>query len=212
MFPARLRQLLFVLLLVLAAAPIHARDWFVSAGSIGDGSREKPFGDPFEALEKCEANDIIHITEGRYTGKLDSGEWTIPFEGIQLLGGYSKNFSQRDPWTLKTLLVWDRSAKNWPKGARITANVRNVVLDGLVIDGQEQNAYDRDPAGRLPKSLDSGESAVRLTLPSTVRNCMFLNTGREAVTCANGSTIENNLFLNTFDAALKINGLPPASP
>ncbi len=208
----RLVRWLVLLTLFLAAGPVHARDWFVRAGSSGDGSKEKPFGDPFEALDKCEAGDAVRIAEGRYTGKLDSGEWIIPFDGIQLVGGYNADFSERDPWKYKTQLVWDRNSKNEPKDERILSNAANVVLDGLVIDEHEQNQYDDEKeSGRTPKSLDSSSAAVRLGLPSTVRNCIFLNTNREGVICPNASTIENNLFMNTFNAGLTINGLPPAN-
>ena len=87
-----------------------------------------------------------------------------------------------------------------------------MVLDGLVIDEHEQNQYDDEKeSGRTPKSLDSSDAAVRLALPSTVRNCIFINTSGEGLICPNASTIENNLFLNTFISAITINGLPPAS-
>src|SRR5205823_7909910 len=132
-------------------------------------------------------------TEGRYTGKLQSGEWSIPFEGVQLMGGYSADFTQRDPWKFKTMLVWDRNSKNKPKGERLGASVGKVVIDGLVFDGREQNEY--NDTGREQRSLDSGDTAVHLWLPSTVRNCIFINTGRQGIVSSNGSTIENNLFM-----------------
>ncbi len=210
-----LRTLLVVVaaMTTTAADPARARDWFVRAGSTGDGSREKPFGDPWEALEKCEAGDAIHIAEGRYTGKLQSGHWAIPFDGVQLLGGYSADWSKRDPWTFKTQLVWDRNSKNFPLEPRILATVKGVAIDGLVLDGMEQNEYSDDArTGRTSKSLDSSQATVRLVSPGTVRNCVFVNSGREGLVCPNGSTVENNLFLNTFDSALKINGLALAHP
>src|SRR5580704_304306 len=114
MSATRVVRFVAVLILLLAASPVQARDWFVRAGSSGDGSREKPFGDPFEALDKCEANDAIHIAQGRYTGKLDSGEWNIPFDGVQLVGGYNDDFSQRNPWQFRSMLVWNKDAKNKP--------------------------------------------------------------------------------------------------
>ena len=41
------------------------RDWFVRAGATGgDGTREKPFRDPFQALEKAQAGDNIHVAAG----------------------------------------------------------------------------------------------------------------------------------------------------
>ena len=56
----------------------NGRDWFVKAGtSGGDGSREKPFRDPFQALDKAEGGDAIHVSTGDYFGKLRSGKWKI---------------------------------------------------------------------------------------------------------------------------------------
>jgi len=56
----------------------EGRDWFVRAGSTGgDGSREKPFRDPFQALEKAEGGDTIHVAGGDYFGKLRSGKWLL---------------------------------------------------------------------------------------------------------------------------------------
>ncbi len=204
-------KLILLLLLALTPTAPAGRDWFVREGATGDGTKDKPFGDPWEALEKCEAGDALHIAAGRYVGKLQTGQWTIPFDGIQVLGGYSADFTKRDPWANPSRLVYDKNAKNWPKDARIWVTVKDVVIDGLVVDVQEQNGYEKDPPGRQPKSLDSGEAALRSVLPLTVRNCVFLNTGREAIVCGGGSTIENNLFMNTFDSAVKLNG-PATAP
>lgn len=202
-------KLILPLLLVLTSSAPAGRDWFVTAGSDGDGSKGKPFGDPWEALEKCEAGDAIHIAEGRYTGKLQTGQWTIGFDGIKLLGGYNADFTKRDPWAHPSKLVYDRNSKNFPKDARIWVNpAKDVTIDGLIIDVAEQNQYDADPPGRAPRSLDSGEAAMRASHPVTVRNCVFVNTGREAIVTAAGSLIENNLFLNTFDTAIRVQGTP----
>ena len=210
---SRFFALLVAAVMMVYVPAAHARDWFVSAGSDGNGTKEKPFGDPFEALEKCEANDVIHITEGRYVGKLQVGSWKIPFEGVQLLGGYSKDWSERDPWKHMTMLVWDRNSKNQPLGARIEVTEKGAVLDGLVLDGVEQNEYqDEKKSGREQRSLDKSDEMVQMALPGTVRNCVFLNTGRQGLVCPVGTTIENNLFMNTFDSAIKINSLPPEAP
>src|SRR5262245_52633731 len=116
-----LKLMLPALLALLSTSPA-GRDWFVKAGSSGDGSKASPFGDPWEALEKCEAGDSIHIAEGRYTGKLQTGQWTIAFDGIKLIGGYNGDFTKRDPWTHHSKLVYDRNSKNFPKDARIWVN------------------------------------------------------------------------------------------
>lgn len=199
----RVARFVFVLGMLLGIGSASAHDWFVKAGSTGDGTREKPFGDPFEALDKCEANDVIHIAQGKYSGKLGSGDWKIPFEGVQLVGGYNDDFSQRDPWTFKSMLVWKREGKNRPDDERIVSLVKGVVIDGLVLDGVEQNEY--DDTGRAPKDLDHATAMVRLALPGVVRNCVFVNTGREGIVCPCGTTIENNLFMNVFCNAVVVN-------
>ena len=54
------------------------RDWFVRAGeSGGDGSRDKPFRDPFQALEKAVKGDRILVVSGEYGGKLKVGKWVV---------------------------------------------------------------------------------------------------------------------------------------
>lgn len=90
---------LAALVAVLTTTQTHARDWFVRAGSEGgDGSKAKPFKDPYLALEKCEAGDAIHVAQGVYRGKLDTGYWVIDFPNLQLLGGYNATFTERNPW------------------------------------------------------------------------------------------------------------------
>src|SRR5436190_611758 len=60
-----------VVVLALLSIPASARDWFVRAGSSGTGTRAAPFGDPWEALDACEAGDRIHVAGGKYYGRID---------------------------------------------------------------------------------------------------------------------------------------------
>src|SRR5690349_19939246 len=84
----------------------QGRDWFVRAGSQGgDGSREKPFRDPYQALERCESGDSIHVAEGEYVGKLKAGTWRIDIPYIAMIGGYDANFTECNPWTHPTRLL-----------------------------------------------------------------------------------------------------------
>ncbi|MCB9878779.1 MAG: right-handed parallel beta-helix repeat-containing protein [Planctomycetes bacterium] len=208
----RLFLSLFVTAFVAGGLAAQGRDWFVRAGAVGgDGSREQPFADPWQALERCEAGDSVHVAAGRYTGKLERGQWTVPFDDIRVLGGYSADWSSRDPWRHATELVHDRTSKNWPLAARFSVQGKGVVLDGLVLDMAEQNEYvDAGRTGRSPKSMEMPFPAIELQLPGTVRNCVAINTGAEAVVCVNGSTIENNLFVNVYQSAVRVRALPAA--
>src|SRR5688572_4336530 len=111
----RILSSLLILASVSLALPAHARDWFVLAGAVdGDGSREKPFGDPWMALERVEANDKVHVAAGQYFGKLEKGNWEIQFPRVELLGGYDANFRERNPWKNPTELTWRKGAANRP--------------------------------------------------------------------------------------------------
>ena len=139
-----------------ANAP-RARDWFVRAGSEGgDGSAAKPFSDPWQALEKCEAGDAIHVTGGKYYGKLNGGMWEIPFDNIQLLGGYDKEFKERDPWTNRSELLWDKNSKNRPNDSRLIGKAKNAVVDGFCVDMQDANKYgDPERTGRTDVAMET---------------------------------------------------------
>src|SRR5207248_8381170 len=83
-----------------AKARPHGRDWFVTAGATGgDGSRQKPFKDPWQALEAAKPGDAIHVSQGEYFGKLKCGEWEVHTPYLSMLGGYDKDFKERDPWS-----------------------------------------------------------------------------------------------------------------
>ena len=188
-----------------SAATAAGRDWFVRAGEAGgDGSRQAPFDDPWRALARCERNDRLHVAAGEYHGRLGRGEWEIPCEGVQLLGGYDATFGERDPWRHATRLCWDRASKNWPLGPRLSSRQRGVVVDGLVIDMQDQNDY--VDAERTARTGALGDSALRFSQPATVRNCMVLNPGSHGIECVPGSTIENNVVVNAIVWGIVVTG------
>ena len=191
-----------LLALLVVATPLAARDWFVRAGATGgDGSREKPFADPWEALAKCEAGDAIHVAEGEYLGRLGEGSWEIPFDRVQLYGGYDEKFEKRDPWYNLTLLEW-KPGKNRPTQPRLHSNALEVVIDGFFLDSQKQNNYEDDL--RSSRSDKIGMQSIRLTKPGTVRNCVVMNPGRDGIHVTPGSTVENCVILNAIDVALDV--------
>jgi parallel beta helix pectate lyase-like protein len=187
------------------------RDWFVKAGaSGGDGSREKPYRDPFQALEKAEGGDAIHVSAGAYVGKLRSGKWKIPVRNLTMLGGYDAEFVSRDPWKNPTRFVLDgdERAKGIPDGTVLGSeeNSDGLILDGFVFDGATYNAYTK--AGALDVANSPSAPLVDLRggrAPITVRNCTFLNASGAAINIDSAfGTFENNLLLNTSGWSLKI--------
>jgi hypothetical protein len=194
------------------------RDWFVRAGSSGgDGSREKPFRDPFQALEKCEGGDTIHVAAGEYFGKLRSGKWQLTMRNLALLGGYDAAFATRDPWANPTLfsLDADEKAKGRPSGTILGSeeNSDGLVLDGFVFDGLSWNSYKE---GSLDLATSPIAPLVRLRgadAPVTVRNCVFVNGSDGAVILdCSLAVFENNVIVNTSGDALVLNanGAGPA--
>lgn len=194
----------------------QGRDWFVRAGSSGgDGSREKPFRDPFQAIEKAEGGDSIHVATGDYFGKVHAGKWRIAIRNLTLLGGYGADFTARDPWTnpSRFLLQEDEKAKpGRPEGTilRSDDNSEGLVVDGFLFDGATWNTY-KD--GSI--DLDDSPLAPLIDLiggraPITVRNCVFLNAscGAVKISCPYGE-FANNVILNTSGPALAINAGGP---
>ncbi|MBA3495818.1 MAG: right-handed parallel beta-helix repeat-containing protein, partial [Gemmatimonadales bacterium] len=193
------------------AARPAGRDWFVRAGaSGGDGSREKPFRDPFQALDKAEGGDAVHVAGGDYFGKLRSGKWKLLIRNLSLLGGYDAEFTERDPWKHPTRFVLneEEKAKGTPEGTMLASdeNSDGLILDGFVFDGSTYNSYTPEGALDLKRSpqapmvsLRGGQSAI------TVRNCVFVNGSGAgiSISCPFG-VFENNVILNVSGWSLGI--------
>lgn len=186
-------------------APVAAaRDWFVRAGADGDGSMARPFGDPWEALDKVQSGDVIHVAGGKYFGRLGNGMWEVPVDDVQLLGGYDADFKSRDPWKNVTQLLWDKNSKNRPKQERVVSTKKGTVVDGFTIDQRDQCLYETpEQLGR--KEYPSCDGPMRFALPATVRNCVIVNPGFDGIVVAAGSTLENNLVVNAVNWGININ-------
>lgn len=181
-----------------------ARDWFVRAGSDGDGSMSRPFGDPWEALDKVQSGDVVHVAGGKYFGRLGNGMWEVPVDEVQLLGGYDADFKSRDPWKNLTQLHWDKSSKNRPKQERLLSNKKGTVVDGFIIDQRDQCPYETpEQLGR--KEYPACDGPMRFSLPATVRNNVIVNPGFDGIVAPAGSTIENNLVVNAVNWGININ-------
>src|SRR6185436_17475754 len=114
--------------------PDEAADWFVAAGAAGgDGSRDKPFHDPWLALYHAGPGDVIHIAAGIYYGRYDRSSWVIDCPNLTIRGGYSRDFSKRAPWQTPSVFA------ALPECEAVREN--NVLAgrgdhSGLTLDGQ----------------------------------------------------------------------------
>lgn len=192
----------------------QGRDWFVRAGATGgDGTREKPFRDPFQALEKAEGGDAIHVAGGDYFGKLRSASWKISVRNLSLIGGYDTQFATRDPWKHSTRLMMSPDvaaadkAKHPVKFLETTIPADGLVVDGFVFDGASINNYHDAAAGGALKlgNTPIGPMVQLIGGPLTVRNCVFANAcGAAADLSGAEGVFENNVIVNTSGTGLNI--------
>jgi hypothetical protein len=180
------------------------RDWFVRAGSAGgDGTREQPLKDPWQALEKCESGDTIHVAQGEYFGKLKVGRWQIDTSYIALIGGYDQEFRERNPWTHPTLLFCPEDFKGTRGGYTIegTNDHTGAIVDGFIFDKRPNNEY--LPNGDIHYDRSDKSEHIWLNRPECViRNCVFLNGVAGALRVCNGQVIENNIFINHWSKTI----------
>jgi hypothetical protein len=184
------------------------KDYYVRAGSSGgDGSREQPFRDPFQALDKAAAGDVIHLAGGDYFGKLKTALWRFAAEDLTLLGGYDEKFASRDPWKNPTRLVLADKTKASHTGPFLASTdpAGDFILDGFIFDGSSKNSYLDN--GGLDLSKASMDALVQLMgREVTIRNCIFLNAnGSGLEVSAVAGKLENCLFLNVSGMAARIN-------
>ncbi len=146
-------------------------EWYVSASGSNrnDGkSPETPFKNVQKALDEASDGDVIMVAEGNYTGTLDQGFIDIT-KYVSLVGGYSPDFSERNPYVHKTYIQTDPShvTKNGTK-ASINIEVsgsraKSVVIDGFSVDRGEQALYmapSEDPVAGWPEGCLTGRKLM----------------------------------------------------
>ena len=148
---------------LLAACNAFAVDFYVSAerGKGKVASKEKPAKDLGNIISKLKPGDTVHIAAGVYLGKGKNGCDVIKVP-VSIIGGYSDDFSKRDPWgEFKTILTGYNKTRNYKAGARLKIDLAKyqyhpsggkdmpkIVVDGLIIDQGPQNRY-KDAAKTL---------------------------------------------------------------
>jgi len=205
--------------MALTASAASAADIYVSletGKNKNDGSKAAPLKNLWKALEVSQIGDTIHLAEGNYPGKMKQG-WFMMDKPVSIIGGYSKDFSERNPLTHKTMfqpvnenndkkgnglgllhLEFDKT-NNAPKGF-------NMVIDGLIIDDGFASSFHATKG--KPEGLDTG---MWLEGPAKNINDKFSSPNRYGIYSATASrgegdiTIQNCTFVNIGNYGLNLN-------
>ncbi len=223
-------SLVVVALSVVCAGAVPAADIYISAergrNRAGEGTIESPYREIGYALGLAEPGDTLHIAEGYYPGEGYSGHWSVLVNGLKLIGGYSDDFTERDPFVRRTLLAFDDSPENTTKRvpgpeleavkdsrSQYAAGITGIVIDGLTIDGGPRNSYLDEPGNpSLRTDKTPNDPLIFVTLEAGVgiiRNCTLLNPGVSPCVIAQarpGAKFEiyNNVFVNSVQHHLDL--------
>jgi len=172
----RFMQTAFLCALTLGLGAVaHAEDYYVSIarGKGRAASKEAPAKDLGNIVAQLKPGDTVHIAEGTYLGRGESGfdKILVP---ISIIGGYADDFSKRDPWGAhKTILTGINNSKNYEAEPRLHIDLAKyafhesggtempkIVIDGLIIDQGPQNRYKDEAKALLVRKANpaSGEN------------------------------------------------------
>jgi len=214
-------------------APASSQVFYVSitkGSNRNDGSKAAPFKNIDKAINVADAGAEIMIAGGRYFGTLNVG-FIESDKPVKLYGSFDESFSMQDIVIHPTLIQPDNpSARTSRKSLlRFTKDVSGTVIDHIVFDSGERNAYspgdgivDGVEGGRLllpteaPTNINStvGEPLVQFVSATTggdvtVQNCVFINGASFGLQAGHRSgkfTVRNNVFVANKMAAIEIYG------
>ena len=152
------------------SSSLIAADYYVSAarGKGKSATKEKPAKDLGNIIKKLVPGDTVHIAEGNYVGRGGNGSDVITVP-VSLIGGYSDDFSKRDPWGAhRTIFSGENKSKNFDSSTRLLIDLMKyrakempkIVVDGIIIDDGPRNRY----------SKGEGKVIVRMANPKTGEN------------------------------------------
>lgn len=205
---------------VFGATQLAAADLYVSLANgknSNAGTKEAPLKNLWKALTVAKTGDTIHLAEGNYPGRMKCG-WFEMKEPVSIIGGYSADFSQRDPLQFKTMfqpvnenndkkgsglgllhLEFDKSPSTAPKGF-------DMVIDGIIFDDGFASSYHAEKG--KPEGFETG---MWLEGPAKNINDKFPSANRYSIYSATASrgdgniTIKNCTFVNGSNMAVNLN-------
>lgn len=209
-----------VALAAFALSPVaEARDWYVSVkrGRGKKGSKKRPAKDLGNIISKLQPGDTVHIAEGVYLGRGESGSNRIKVP-VSIIGGYSDDFSKRDPWGAhKTVLSGNNKTENYTVQPALfidlmRARFENIsavpfTIDGLIIDHGGRNRYQNDKQAKLlpkanPKTGENPSPGLGALVVALQQSGKFDDGPRWKV------SIQNCIVMNTYQnqGAMAVSG------
>jgi len=195
-----------------------------------DGSKSSPLKNIDRAISNASPGTGIHVAGGVYMGTLNVGFFETD-KPVKIYGSWDEDFTRQDVKAHPTLLQpSNETARSTRKAImRFTKDVAGTVLDHLVFDGGERNAYHPEEGvvegvegGRLLPPTQKpavgfptvGEPLLQFVSATTggdvtVQNCVFLNGASFALQAGHRSgkfTVRNNVFVANKMAAIEIYG------
>ena len=233
-----LKPILFLNLLFLFVSTAGAGELFVSASTganSNEGSKAKPLKNIEKALNLAKKGDIIRVAEGNYFGLRGKGYLEVP-EPVQIIGGYSPDFSNRDVLKHLTLIQPDNESAAKSRKALLTfkksAKGDKIVVDGIIFDMGMRNSYS-DTEGK-PEGCETGmlllppqfnkaknhkptvtEQCIYFPSPAAagdvlIQNCVFMNGAKFGIQGGHKQgdfQLLNNVFIANRMAAVEIFGV-----
>lgn len=181
-----------------------------------DGSKATPLKDLQKAIDIAPEGAVIHVAEGNYLGYLDQG-WVKVDKYVSIVGGYSDDFSQRDPLKFRTTIRPGveqimTSGNQGLMDIRVVGKRDGVVLiDGIIFDRGQINRYVAplydNPVAAAPEGTETGRIVVvgesptaPMLQPVGMTSAFQLISGE-----AEGNiTIRNSVFLNGYHFGIQM--------
>ena len=181
-----------------------------------NGSQSSPIKDLQKAINNAPQGAVICVAQGNYLGSLDQG-WVKVNKYLSIVGGYSDDFSQRDPLKFRTMMRpgVEQEITSGNQGVldiRVEGKRNGMILiDGIIFDRGQINAYSAplydNPSAAAPEGCETGRIVVageslRRTLmqPVGTTRAFQLISGE-----AEGNiTIRNCVFLNGYHFAIEM--------
>jgi len=195
-----------------------------------DGSKSSPLKNLDKAIQIAQPGSTILIAGGIEMGTLNVG-FIESDKAVKIFGSYDETFTKQDIKAHPTVIQPDNeSARSTRKVVmKFTKDVAGTVLDHLVFEGGQRNAYHAKDGivngiegGRLLPSTEKpaigyptvDEPLLQFVSATTggdvtIQNCAFINGASFALQAGHRSgkfTVKNNVFVGNKMAAIEIYG------